>query len=252
MVDVVFVEDGPTCFLIGQTGPVPINILGYLDHRDENWESPDHGPDQIAEMAGRVCYMSFDRAAKTTRAEYLGRSIIDHGHGSVLEHVTFNVMCADVPRDVVTELTRHRVGVAYSWESTRYTDKHLRFVVPPALRGDDPVVDRTIWNQSIKLAVQTYTGLLSQNRGGTKKQRTELARTVLPGSRGMDGVVTLNARAVRHIAELRTAPGADAQMREFAYRLFKTVQAAAPTLFQDAIEQEDASGVPVVSFVGRT
>ena len=72
------------------------------------------------EKAARTCYQSNDKEHNTSTADFL-RGCIKRGHESILEHESVSV---DVitSRDVLAEWTRHRIGVAYSVESTRYVN----------------------------------------------------------------------------------------------------------------------------------
>jgi thymidylate synthase ThyX len=61
-------------------------------------------------------------------------------------------------------------------------------------------------------------------------------------------MITLNARAARHIIALRTDEHADLGIREFAYEIYKVLKDAAPAFFADAIESVVADGPPQVKF----
>jgi len=253
-----FLDHAPRVFLVGSTLPRPDAFAGYLAYRGEEWPSIDPeevnagDPATVAEWAGRVCYLSFGNAGSRDRVRYLQDSVLSHGHGSVIEHVTFNLLVADVARDIQLEFVRHRAGTGYSWESTRFTDKHLRFVIPPRLRGSAEA--RAIFEEGIRRQVAAYEELrrLAESAGdeGTlkRKRMKEAARGVLPGCRASDGMITLNARAARHIIALRTDEHADLGIREFAYAIFTTLLAAAPALFADAAEVPAGDGPPQVRF----
>ena len=160
---VEFVTTPPRVFVVGSTMPNLAAFNDYLAYRDESWTSIDtdernqHDPATVSEWAGRVCYMSFSNAKSRVRERYLQESILSHKHGSVIEHVSFNLLCADVPRDIQLEFVRHRAGTGYSWESTRFTDKHLRFVIPPRLR-DNPDAEQ-IFREGILRQVEAYEAL---------------------------------------------------------------------------------------------
>jgi len=93
--------------------------------------------EQLAEFAGRLCYMSQHNPAKRETREYL-ENIKKQGHGSVLEHANYSLLFEGVSRSLTHELVRHRAGFAYSQLSQRYVDEsEASFVVPPAVVGDD-------------------------------------------------------------------------------------------------------------------
>ena len=255
---VQFVTHAPRVFVVGSSIPRLDAFDEYLAYRGETWTSIDTpennatDPATVSEWAGRVCYMSFSNAKSRVRERYLQDSIMAHAHGSVIEHVTFNLLCADVARDIQLEFVRHRAGTGYSWESTRFTDKHLRFVVPPRLRDTPEALE--IFKAGILRQVESYDELraLAESEGdeGTlkRKRMKEAARGFLPGCRASDGMITLNARAARHIITLRTGEHADLGIREFAYEIYKALRATAPAFFADAEERDVPDGPPEVIF----
>src|SRR5690554_2128834 len=103
---VEFVAHPPRVFVVGSSIPRLEAFNEYLAYRGENWTSIDEDelnqsdPATVSEWAGRVCYMSFSNAKSRVRERYLQDSVMAHGHGSVIEHVSFNLLCADVARDI--------------------------------------------------------------------------------------------------------------------------------------------------------
>lgn len=90
--------------------------------------------DQIPEVAGRICYMSFAKPRPGGNAAYL-QNILQSGHGSVLEHAVWNFIISGVSRSFSHELVRHRAGWAYSQLSQRYVDESVaEYVVPHDLQ----------------------------------------------------------------------------------------------------------------------
>jgi len=251
-IEVQFVRRPPLVVLAGMTKPVGA-FEYYLRYRGITWETdkPLDETDALLEAAGRVCYQSWDNPAKRTRDVYLSKQIIGNGHHSVLEHVWFNFIVADVPRSTQLELVRHRVGTAYSWESTRFTSKFLRFIVPPRIRNDIAAVEA--FKAACLSAVSTYFYLVDRARRETdqgtlkRKRALEAARSVLPNALGSDGMVSVNVRALRHIVSLRSDEAADLSIREFVQELFSVAANALPPVFVDALTTHNGS----VKFLGK-
>lgn len=89
--------------------------------------------DLLPEIAGRVCYMSFEKPRPGGNKTYLDH-IKEVGHGSVLEHPSWSFIIEGVSRSLSHELVRHRAGIAISQLSQRYVDESdVAFVVPPAM-----------------------------------------------------------------------------------------------------------------------
>jgi thymidylate synthase (FAD) len=253
MSDVQFISHAPQVFVVGKSEPSVGKLVEYLAYRGESWRTdPLEGDGQaLIEAAGRVCYCSWRNPAQRSRLDYIQEQIVGHDHLSVAEHVTLNLLCADVPRSTQLETVRHRVGVAYSWESTRFTDKHLRFVIPPRLREDVDAV--AMFENACRDAAHYYRRLLEEAERDTdagtlkRKRAKEAARAVLPNALGSDGLVTMNGRELRYFIARRTDEAADLSMREFAYAIFLAAKQELPALFADAVEK-DAELVPQIVF----
>ena len=79
----------PKVYLVGRQTLVPEAIDRFLGEHGLSWSTDTEvGAEALAEMAGRVCYMSYGKGRKTN-AEFVGH-IIDVGHGSVLEHAVWS------------------------------------------------------------------------------------------------------------------------------------------------------------------
>ena len=90
----------------------------------------------LNEVAGRTCYMSFGKGRKSNE-EYL-ENILSSKHGSVLEHAVWNLLITGVSRALTHELVRHRAGFGYSQLSQRYVDEsEARYVVPPLYQENE-------------------------------------------------------------------------------------------------------------------
>src|SRR4029078_10902342 len=160
--------------------------------------------EQLAEFAGRLCYMSKHNRAKRETREYL-ENIKKQGHGSVLEHANYSLLLEGVSRSLTHELVRHRAGFAHSQLSQRYVDEsEASFVVPPAVVGDDAL--ESAWREQVEQAQASYVGLVSElmtryawvpDKVHRRKMAREAARAVLPNATETKIVVTGNARARR-------------------------------------------------------
>jgi thymidylate synthase (FAD) len=187
--------------------------------------------DALHEFAGRTCYLSYHRPNPETanNHDYLQRSIIDNGHTSVLEHANFSFLVTGVSRALLLELERHR-HLSFSVLSQRFVgaDK-FGYVVHPALRGKKYFEQALQWHWETSL--ERYEIVYEQLKGLdglSVKQAREAARMFLPECTETRFVVTGNVRHWRHIIEMRTALGADAEIQEFASRIAGILEAEAP------------------------
>src|SRR5690606_24654770 len=141
--------------------------------------------DELAEVAGRLCYQSWDRPnPKTaTNTGYLA-NIIAHGHEAVLEHATATFYGEGVSRALLAELTRHR-HLSFSVVSQRYVDAaQLDMVRPPIMDELDTETRSRVGDiletqyQSAQHAYKEIVEILTA-AGYKRKQAREAARAVL-------------------------------------------------------------------------
>ena len=122
----------PKVYLVGRQVVNDEEIARFLADEDRTWETDTEvGAEKLAEIAGRVCYMSYGKGRKTNEA-FLSH-LIDVGHGSVLEHGVWSFLFTGVSRSFTHELIRHR-HFSYSQLSQRYVDESdSDFIEPDAI-----------------------------------------------------------------------------------------------------------------------
>ena len=97
----------PKVYLVGRQMVSEGEVQRFLNDEGVSWSTDTEvGAERLAEMAGRVCYMSYGKGRKTNN-EFL-QHIIEVGHGSVLEHSVFSFLITGVSRSFTHELIRHR------------------------------------------------------------------------------------------------------------------------------------------------
>jgi len=143
----------PKVYLIGHSIGNPdaiekwLNDLGVSDERVDELANigvqEKSDAEQIVELAGRRCYKSFEVGlnANVTKireniVQYID-NILKVGHGSVLEHVTFNFAIENVSRVFTGEMNRHRAGMAISEGSMRYIRfEDIPYWIPTSIQGE--------------------------------------------------------------------------------------------------------------------
>lgn len=254
-------ETQPTVHLIARPQLDVEGMRGYLrDVGGESWLDRRLGEDEratdgemLVEFGGRACYRSWEPGLnpnvtriRTDRDEYFA-NLLRSAHGSVLEHANYSFALRGVSRVFTHELVRHRAGSAFSQESLRYvrlTD--LGFRVPPAL---EPVRERvlSVVEQLEELQVELAEELEIDAEGvpfHVKKEVTSALRRLAPIGLSTDIVWTANARTLRHVIEMRTAEGAEEELRLVFDQVARIMLAEAPGLFQDFNRTDDGSWVP--------
>lgn len=217
--------------------PLRVIKLGQTKHEDISysllpWQPGPNGVEHLTELAGRVCYQSFDRPNPETKftRDYLNRTLFEQGHWSIAEHATVTLYYEGVSRAFTHELIRHR-HLSYSQMSQRFVDETgARIVVPPALADDDAAVEAL--RHSAARAIQDYKQLVDALPDTlTRKQKREAARAVLPNCVETKIVVTGNLRAWREVLERRLQPDADAEMREVMSLTAARLADVSPAIF---------------------
>lgn len=222
------------------------DTLGFADYLDDPTELP--GSSQLAKTAGQACYSSYGpkRTTNANAGEYLER-LASAGHGSVLEHPTFSFLLYGVSRSLTHELVRHRAGTAFSQISQRYVSAGvLRFVERPEYADDEDLhrlfeqrIDDTasgyerLADRLIERQEQGSAALTADASTDRRKKVNQTARSLLPNETEAPMVFSANARALRHIVEMRASPGAESEIRSLAVSLFACLATADPTLFGD-------------------
>lgn len=195
--------------------------------------------DELAEMAGRLCYLSEGRPNPdtATNAGYLSNIIVQR-HFSVLEHASVTFYIDGVTRNFTHELIRHR-HLSFSEVSQRYVDiSEFPFIEHPGLKNTRPMIKpggRTKIDSLVDIAKATYRDLMDEltGKGYKRKEARQAARHVLPGGMETKIVVTGNMRAWREMLEKRLSPAADAEFREVATKILQELRVIAPNTFQD-------------------
>jgi thymidylate synthase (FAD) len=256
-------ETSPAVFLIARPS-VDLDAMraylervggtSWLDNRIAETAPDEPNPAQLLlEFSGRMCYRSWEPGLnpnvtriRTDQSEYFS-NLLRSLHGSVLEHASFTFAFREVSRVFTHELVRHRAGSAFSQESLRYvrlTD--IGFRVPPAL---EPVRQQVIElvEQLEEFQVSAAEALGLDDEGvpfAVKKEVTSALRRLAPIGLSTDIVWTANVRTLRHVIEMRTAPGAEEELRLVFDKVAELVIAEAPELFQDFSRDAEGSWVP--------
>ena len=216
-----------------------INETPYEAHPLRAGVSEVDEADELAEVAGRLCYQSWDRPNPKTATNkgYLA-NIIRQGHESVLEHASVTFYVEGVSRALLAELTRHR-HLSFSVVSQRYVDAaQLDRVWPPILREldsetRDQIADRIAVQYDENLRAYSEIVEILMAKGYKRKEAREAARAVLPNATESPMVVTGNLRAWRDVLKKRHHVAADKEIQQFAGEVLRHLRKIAPNSVQD-------------------
>jgi len=229
----------PKVYLVGRQSVDAEAIAEFLGDHAVTWQTDTEiGAEALAEMAGRVCYMSYGKGRKTNR-EFVGH-LIEVGHGSVLEHAVWSFLITGVSRSFTHELVRHR-HFSYSQLSQRYVNESdSDFIEPDVIAGDPEL--HAVWCEAVEAARRAYDALVEGLQKHyadipeatlRRKLARQAARSVLPNATETKIFVTGNARALRHFIEMRGSEHADVEIRKVAVAMLRILLEESPSLFGD-------------------
>lgn len=152
------------------------------------------------------------------------RHVLDSGHHSVLEHVSFTFFISGVSRALSHQLVRHRIGVSYSQQSQRYCafEDGFNYVIPPSISKDPELLGK--FRELMTQINDTYQYFLE------KEIPAEDARMVLPNACTTNLTVTMNLRALMHFCEERMCTCAQGEIRQMARSMAKLITDKIPEL----------------------
>ena len=186
---------------------------------------------RIEEIA-RTCYRSEDKITEDGKsAEQLVRALTNAGHGAMLEHATISMRYVSNIA-AYKDLTRHRVGIAYAIESTRFCSynkgkfgNEIAFLRPVEIPQDS--LKYQVWLNAMEQAEKNYMNLASM---GAKPDELSL---ILPQSTAAEFVITANARAWNNIFNLRAIGHSRPCVREIMIPTLELFRREVPIVFDD-------------------
>jgi thymidylate synthase (FAD) len=264
-------------FCLGQTKMNRDEVRKWLDFMGaEEYEIQDEDiisdPEHIVGLAAKRCYKSYlpnlNPNVSKVRKEWdvYFNNILESGHGSVLEHMTYTYAFENVSRVFTAEMNRHRAGVAISEQSLRYVRfSNIPFWMPLSMRADENV-DRTdidkmeLENKKLqtRLLIQETLATIEKNYDELvelwdfenmtdfhqKKIITSMLRRIVPLGVATGAAYTMNGRAIRHITTMRCDSAAEEEICYVFSLVAKDMVQRSPLLFSDFKQTEDGFWYP--------
>lgn len=199
--------------------------------------TPD--PERTVAAAARLCYSPASAAeiARTMSPEKTRsfvEKLVEMGHQSPLEHVSFTFAIDGISRALSHQLVRHRIA-SYSQKSQRYVDeKAFAWIMPPSIE-ENPAAKKEFETQ-IDMIRRCYAELCAV-------VPREDARYILPNACETKIVVTMNARSLLHFFRVRCCRRAQWEIRRLAEMMLAEVRRVAPILFKSAGPPCDTEGI---------
>ncbi|MFB6126866.1 MAG: FAD-dependent thymidylate synthase [Halolamina sp.] len=176
--------------------------------------------------------------------------LMDHGHFGPFEHPQATFAVEGMSRSCMAQLTRHR-HVSFDVQSMRYVsfdevdpddvEDGAMVVTPPSATDPDWVgrnqstgqvdadtVERreAVFRRSVRQSVEDYQELLDLG------MPPEDARFVLPIGTEVNVVMSMNARMLMHVADMRAAADAQWEIRQMTEELLDLAAEWCPVTFE--------------------
>lgn len=207
--------------------------------------TPD--PEKTIATAAKLCYSSSDIASlkeglNEEKTQKFIEMLMELGHESPVEHVTFTFGIEGVSRSLTHQLVRHRIA-SYSQKSQRYvSENQFEYVVPESIKSNPTALQTYEYlMNAIQLDYETIRAALIEDfvsKGmdpkAAEKKANEDARYVLPNACETKIIVTMNIRSLFNFFKHRCCNRAQWEIRAMAMEMYKICMEVAPSLFRHA------------------
>lgn len=189
-------------------------------------------PEKTVAMSARLCYSpvgaaQLEETMSDEQAAKLVRKLVEMGHFSTLEHVTFTFAIEGVSRVLTHQLVRHRIA-SYSQQSQRYVKEHdFETIMPPTISSRPEAKAKF---EQLMADIQARYNEFTDEFGIP----AEDARYVLPNAAETKIVATFNVRSLMNFFSLRCCNRAQWEIRQLAEKMLAECKKAAPVLFENA------------------
>lgn len=212
-------------------------------------------PEKIVAAAAKLCYSDsgadniLDDLTSEKTEKFLNM-LMNLGHESPVEHVSFTFSIEGVSRSLLAQITRHRIA-SYSVKSQRYVKEGMfEYIMPPEIAHNEEAKelfietmerDQAAYDKLTEILFQKHfdaflaKGMdVKEAKAKAEKVAIEDARFVLPNACETKMVVTMNARSLMNFFRHRCCMRAQWEIRALADEMLRQVKNVAPTLFRYA------------------
>lgn len=233
-------------------------------------------PEEVITVAGKLCYSKvgveqLQEKQTLEDVERFTKMLVDMGHHSSLEHVSFTFGIEGISRVLSHQLVRHRIA-SYSQQSQRYVnlEGNFEYITPVEIKKyryinqkyiktmgmiydsyveisrdlleeycyNFLVEDTQLYCPDIQQDVSHMMNIMKtsykQEYNAFIKKAIENARYVLPNACETKIVFTMNARTLLNFFKERDCNRSQDEIREMARIMMNEVKNVAPSLFARA------------------
>lgn len=220
-------------------------------------------PEKVIATAAKLCYSAssvddLESSLTDDKIKSFLEMLMEIGHESPVEHVTFTFAIEGISRCCANQLVRHRIA-SYSQQSQRYVNMdQFEYVTPPSIAyANDPTIkdaydafmkqSQSMYDTLVKRLTEITYNVLTKDKSDEQKaidykqdmskaskQANEDARFVLPNACETKIMVTMNIRSLYNFFKHRMCTRAQWEIRLLAWRMWEQCMEVSPTLFKYA------------------
>ena len=199
-------------------------------------------PKAVIYACARQCYSKLSAYNIYVKKENLSKRfkefithLIERGHLSPLEHVSFTFSIEGISRVCTHQLVRHRIA-SYSQQSQRYVDmENFNYIIPPTIKKNKEA--KKVFLEVITIIREKYRELkeiLGKEKTLDREKLNQDLRFILPQAVETKIVVTMNCRELLHFFSERLCLRAQWEIRALAYKMFSLCKRILPEVFSFA------------------
>lgn len=225
-------------------------------------------PEKLVASSAKLCYSKagVDDIMEGLSDEKINKFIkilMDMGHESPLEHISFTFAIEGVSRALTHQLVRHRLA-SYSQQSQRYVDGFdFDYIIPRDIKDNKMATDiylkhientQDVYNNLYTFLIADYCAEYYKNKQQEhfnnmiqtlekenkpmflklQKRAYENARYVLPNCAETKIITTMNARSLLNFFTHRECERAQEEIRALATEMLRQVKEVCPIIFDTA------------------
>ena len=212
-------------------------------------------PEKVISMAAKLCYsqVGVEEIEKNLTEENIEKflnMLINIGHESPLEHVSFTFAVEGISRACSHQIVRHRIA-SFSQQSQRYVKlDQFEYIIPPEINEieeakevfiDAMNKDQEAYDKLVDILFEKHYNKLIKSGKNEKeakrqaeKKAIEDARYVFPNACETKMVFTMNTRSLFNFFDHRCCERAQWEIRELATEMLRQVKVVAPILFKNS------------------
>ncbi|MGL6107806.1 FAD-dependent thymidylate synthase [Romboutsia sp.] len=212
-------------------------------------------PEKVISMAAKLCYspVGVEQIEENLTDEQIDKflnMLINIGHESPLEHVSFTFAVEGISRACSHQIVRHRIA-SFSQQSQRYVKlEQFEYIIPEEINEieeakkvfiDAMEKDQEAYDKLVEILFEKhYNNLIKYGKNekeakrDAEKKAIEDARYVFPNACETKMVFTMNTRSLYNFLHHRCCERAQWEIRALSTEMLRQLKQVAPILFKNS------------------